>query len=155
MARLFLLALILVPALAQGVRTGITPGEMEALLKAGSYRYERVEEGGRVYFHLRLAGLRAVLFLQDCREGSCESLLLYAGFSTDNPPSLERVNEWNREKRFSRAYLDEEGEPFSKKELLDTLKALVAEGLLEEKEGVYRPARKKGSAEAFRRLFGD
>ena len=100
MARLFLLALILVPALAQGVRTGITPGEMEALLKAGSYRYERVEEGGRVYFHLRLAGLRAVLFLQDCREGSCESLLLYAGFSTDNPPSLERVNEWNREKRF-------------------------------------------------------
>ena len=95
MARLFLLALILVPALAQGVRTGITPGEMEALLKAGSYRYERVEEGGRVYFHLRLAGLRAVLFLQDCREGSCESLLLYAGFSTDNPPSLERVNEWN------------------------------------------------------------
>ena len=38
MARLFLLALILVPALAQGVRTGITPGEMEALLKAGSYR---------------------------------------------------------------------------------------------------------------------
>lgn len=87
MARLFLLALILVPALAQGVRTGITPGEMEALLKAGSYRYERVEEGGRVYFHLRLAGLRAVLFLQDCREGSCESLLLYAGFSTDNPPA--------------------------------------------------------------------
>ena len=52
-------------------------------------------------------------------------------------------------------YLDEEGEPFSKKELLDTLKALVAEGLLEEKEGVYRPAQKKGSAEAFRRLFGD
>ena len=52
-------------------------------------------------------------------------------------------------------YLDEEGEPFSKKELLDTLKALVAEGLLEEKEGVYRPARKKGSAEAFRRLFCD
>ena len=45
MARLFLLALILVPALAQGVRTGITPGEMEALLKAGSYRYERVGEG--------------------------------------------------------------------------------------------------------------
>lgn len=50
-------------------------------------------------------------------------------------------------------YLDEEGEPFSKKELLDTLKALVAEGLLEEKEGTYRPARRKGSKEAFDRLF--
>mgnify|MGYP005609176595 FL=1 len=128
MARLFLLALILVPALAQGVRTGITPGEMEALLKAGSYRYERVEGGGRLYFHLPLAGLRAVLFLQDCREGSCESLLLYAGFSTDNPPSLERVNEWNREKRFSRAYLDEEGDPVLEADL--DLAGGVADGAI-------------------------
>jgi hypothetical protein len=111
MARLFLLALLLVPALAQGVRTRITPEEMEALLKAGSYRYERVEEKGEVYFRLRLAGLRALLLLLDCREGGCQSLQLYAGFSTDNPPSLERVNEWNRKKRFSRAYLDEEGHP--------------------------------------------
>ncbi len=110
MARLFLLALLLVPALAQGVRTRITPEEMEALLKAGSYRYERVEEKGEVYFRLRLAGLRALLFLLDCREGGCQSLQLYAGFSTDNPPSLERVNEWNGKKRFSRAYLDEEGD---------------------------------------------
>ncbi|APD08764.1 MULTISPECIES: BlaI/MecI/CopY family transcriptional regulator [Thermus] len=52
-------------------------------------------------------------------------------------------------------YLDEEGEPFSKKELEDTLKALVAKGLLEEKEGTYRLARKKGSAEALKKLFGD
>lgn len=50
-------------------------------------------------------------------------------------------------------YLDEEGEPFSRKELEDTLKALVAEGLLEEKEGTYRPARRKGSKETFDRLF--
>jgi len=52
-------------------------------------------------------------------------------------------------------YLDEEGEPFSRKELEETLKALLAEGLLEEKGGIYRPARKKGSKEAFDRLFKD
>ncbi|WP_018111663.1 hypothetical protein [Thermus igniterrae] len=52
-------------------------------------------------------------------------------------------------------YLDEEGEPFAKKELEDTLKALVQEGRLEEKEGTYRLARKKGGAEAFEKLFGD
>ncbi|WP_105317365.1 hypothetical protein [Thermus tenuipuniceus] len=52
-------------------------------------------------------------------------------------------------------YLDEEGEAFSKKELEDTLKALVAEGRLEEKEGTYRLARKKGGGEAFEKLFGD
>jgi len=51
-------------------------------------------------------------------------------------------------------YLDEEGEPFSKKELLDTLKALAEEGRLEEKEGTYRLVPKKGSREAFDKLFG-
>ena len=52
-------------------------------------------------------------------------------------------------------YLDEEGEPFSKKELMDTLRALVEEGKLEEKEGTYRLARKKGGGEAFKKLFGE
>ncbi|AFV76659.1 hypothetical protein Theos_1631 [Thermus oshimai JL-2] len=52
-------------------------------------------------------------------------------------------------------YLDEEGEPFSKKELEDTLKALVQEGKLEEKEGLFRPARKRGGGEALKRLFGE
>lgn len=127
MARLFLLALILVPALAQGVRTGITPGRWRPSSRPAPTATSGWRRG-RVYFHLRLAGLRAVLFLQDCREGSCESLLLYAGFSTDNPPSLERVNEWNREKRFSRAYLDEEGDPVLEADL--DLAGGVADGAI-------------------------
>ncbi|MER3452058.1 MAG: hypothetical protein C4298_04650 [Thermus sp.] len=52
-------------------------------------------------------------------------------------------------------YLDEEGENFSKKELEDTLKALLQEGLLEEKDGVFRLARRKGGLEAFQNLFKD
>jgi hypothetical protein len=72
--RLLPWVLLLGLALAQGVRTSITPGEVEALLKSGSYRYERVENKGQVYFRLRLAGLRAALYLLDCQEGRCESL---------------------------------------------------------------------------------
>lgn len=52
-------------------------------------------------------------------------------------------------------YLDEEGENFSKKELEDTLQALLQEGLLEEKDGVFRLARRKGGLEAFQNLFND
>lgn len=52
-------------------------------------------------------------------------------------------------------YLDEEGENFSKKELEDTLQALLQEGLLEEKDGVFRLARRKGGLEAFQNLFKD
>ena len=81
MARLFLLALILVPALAQGVRTGITPGEMEALLKAGSYRYERVEEGGRVYFSGRCS------FSRTAGKEAARAFCSTRGFPQTIPPA--------------------------------------------------------------------
>lgn len=42
-------------------------------------------------------------------------------------------------------YLDEEGEPFSKKELLDTLKALVAEGLWRRRRASTAPPGRRGA----------
>jgi hypothetical protein len=126
--RLLAWVLLLGLALAQGVRTSITPGEVEALLKSGSYRYERLEDKGQVYFRLRLAGLRAALYLLDCQEGRCESLQLYAGFSMEKPPTLERINAWNREHRFSRAYLDADGDPALEADL--DLSGGVAEGAI-------------------------
>ena len=104
-------ALLLGLSLAQEVRTSLTPEEVEALLEAGSYRYERVEDKGQIYFRLHMAGLRAGLYLLDCQEGRCESLQLYVGFSMEKPLTLERINAWNREHRFSRAYLDLDGDP--------------------------------------------
>ncbi len=105
------LLLFLGPALAQGVRTALTLEELEALLRSVPYRYERVEEEGEKFFRLRLAGLRAQLFPIDCREGRCTSLMLTASFALNDAVSLERINAWNRERRFSRAYLDGEGGP--------------------------------------------
>jgi len=105
------------PVQVPQVVTSLTAGEMEAILREAGYRYERVEEGARVFFSLRMGGLRALLFLTDCRGGRCGSLQLFAGFSMRNPPTLERINAWNREKRFSRAYLDEDGDPALESEL--------------------------------------
>ncbi len=51
------------------------------------------------------------------------------------------------------AYLDEEGEAFSKAELEATLKTLLAAGEIEEVKGRYRLKRKSGGQEAFERLF--
>ena len=105
------------PVQAPQVVTSLTPREMEAILREVGYRYERVEEGARVFFSLRMGGLRALLFLTDCRGGRCGSLQLFAGFSMRNPPTLERINAWNQEKRFSRAYLDKDGDPVLESEL--------------------------------------
>jgi hypothetical protein len=105
-----------VPQVPQVV-TSLTAEEMEAILKEAGYRYERVKEGAEVFFSLRIGGLRALLFLTDCNGGRCGSLQLFAGFKMGKPPTLERINAWNREKRFSRAYLDKDGDPVLESEL--------------------------------------
>ncbi len=52
--------------------------------------------------------------------GSYESLLFYAGWSTQQPVSLQAINAWNRDSRFGRAYLDSEGDPVIELDLLMT-----------------------------------
>ncbi len=69
---------------------------------------------------------------------------------------LEAVRKlgWATEKEIQR-YLDEEGEPLSRKELQDALNALVAEEKLERKNDLYRVATRRKAREAFERLFED
>ena len=43
-----------------------------------------------------------------CRE-RCEVLALSAGFTLEGPADLDLANAWNKDHRFSRAYVDEEG----------------------------------------------
>ena len=105
------------PVQAPKVVTSLTLEEMEAILKEAGYRYERVKKDAEVFFVLRMRDLKAALFLMDCKEGRCGSLQLYAGFNMEKPPTLERINAWNREKRFSRAYLDKDGDPVLESEL--------------------------------------
>jgi hypothetical protein len=91
---------------------------MEAILREVGYRYERRRETGElVVFSLRMRDLGASLFLVDCKGGRCGSLQLFAGFSMRNPPTLQRINAWNQEKRFSRAYLDKDGDPVLESDL--------------------------------------
>ncbi len=52
-------------------------------------------------------------------------------------------------------WLDEEGETLSKDELRRTLEGLLAEGLLERKNDLFRLKRKDGNHSAFDNLFKD
>lgn len=55
-----------------------------------------------------LGGLPYQLFFMNCTGGkACEDLNFYAGF-TDTKPTLDAINDWNRSKRFGKAYLDSE-----------------------------------------------
>ncbi|RIH81831.1 putative bacterial sensory transduction regulator [Meiothermus luteus] len=114
-------AVLLSLALAQGgtigtgrIVNGLTERDVETLLRQEGIPFERV---GNSKYHLRIAGVRVVLLMDRCQSGSCEILTLASGFTMDTPPSLEEVNEWNQNKRFSRAYLDSDGDPWVESEL--------------------------------------
>jgi hypothetical protein len=58
--------------------------------------------------------LTYTIFFYDCddaKQRACQSLLFYVGFSLDEAVSAEDMNQWNAEQRFTRAYLDEVGDP--------------------------------------------
>ncbi|GAA5335473.1 YbjN domain-containing protein [Thermus hydrothermalis] len=95
-------------ALGQGVVKGLGERDLEALLRQAGIPFARTDQGE---YRLEMAGLKKVwLYLDYCQEEVCGILSLSAGFTLDEPPSWEVVNAWNRERRFSRAYLDEEGD---------------------------------------------
>lgn len=60
----------------------------------------------------RLEGTRFSVYFYDCEDGPCQSIQFTAGFDMDRPLPVQRVNDWNRDKRFGKAYLDDEGDPF-------------------------------------------
>ena len=94
-------------ALGQAVVKGLSPVEVEGVLRQAGLSYERVDARE---FRLPMAGLEKVwLYLDYCQEERCGVLTLSAGFTLDGGLGLEVLNAWNRDRRFSRAFLDEEG----------------------------------------------
>ncbi len=88
-------------ALAQSnpVVERVTDLDIEELFKKHNYSYEKIRDG---VFKLKIMELQVLFFRKDT------NLQLYAGFR--KKPSCGVINEWNKGKRFSRAYLDKEGD---------------------------------------------
>ncbi len=94
------------PARAQDevpVYTKISPKQMERVLRDLGFEYEKLsEEGDKVQrWRFMMEGYK-VLLLSDGTD-----MQLYAGF--EGKMSQQRMNEWNRTKRFNRGYIAKDG----------------------------------------------
>ena len=54
-------------------------------------------------------GTPFAIYLYDCKKDRCASLQYEASFSNTENISLARLNNWNRQSRYIRAYLDRSG----------------------------------------------
>lgn len=58
------------------------------------------------------SGAKFMILFYGCEKGrDCTSIQFYAGFKSDGKMKVEKMNEWNRDHRFSRAYLDSVNDP--------------------------------------------
>ena len=68
--------------------------------------------GDDPYIESNRNGLKFLVLFMNCDEGQrCKTLQYYMGFSDAKDVTLERLNQWNKEKRFARAYKDDAGDP--------------------------------------------
>lgn len=68
---------------------------------------------GDPYIESKRDGLKLLVLFMNCNTDhqDCRSLQFYMGFNDAKDTTLDQLNEWNRTKRFGRAYRDEEGDP--------------------------------------------
>ena len=93
-----------------GTHSTITPENLRPFLESAGAAPEAVKDNtGDPAFKVNLNGLKAAVFFYDRKGDSFGSIQIYAVFS--GKASSATVNLWNRRHRFSRAYLDSDGDP--------------------------------------------
>ncbi len=92
----------------QQVVTEFTPDQVASILRDAGYRAEIVHENEKYHILTGMGGYKVVLYLY-CNNGKCTSLDWDVSFTAAPKYTLTLVNKWNREKRYAKAYIANDG----------------------------------------------
>jgi len=107
------LAALAVPATASAQNvTPTRPAAIQALLLEEGYRAKLgTDDVGDPMITSATAGYEFDIMFYDCTDNAaCKSIQFYIGLSDPDNGSVEEMNVWNSENRYTRAYLDEDGD---------------------------------------------
>lgn len=113
---LFLICLLLqisAPAQADELIGQKSFEEIRELISGfGSAKLVR-EDGEAPFIEGRIKGLIYQAYFMDCTDenDSCETVLFQATWEKGEHSTLERMNDWNTEMAYGKAFLDEDGDP--------------------------------------------
>ncbi|MDO8902804.1 MAG: YbjN domain-containing protein [Phenylobacterium sp.] len=92
---------------------GVTAAEVIEVLQAKGYRGQADVDGvGDPMVRSATDGTNFVIYFYGCERERCTTIQFGVGFEMNRSPGLAKINEWNREMRFGRAYLDSDMDPF-------------------------------------------
>jgi hypothetical protein len=101
-----------VPAQAEQVRAQDPGSVVRAIEAAGHEATLTTDKVGDPMIKTSIAGTTFQVFFYNCTNHTeCATVQFHSGYSLNNKPSLEHINEWNTSQRFGRAFLDKEGDP--------------------------------------------
>jgi hypothetical protein len=100
------------PAGAQMVRAQDPQSVVQALQGAGYAASLGVDKVGDPMVTSGVSGTTFQIFFYNCtNHRECATVQFHSGYDLTTAPELASMNEWNRKKRFGRAYLDSENDP--------------------------------------------
>lgn len=108
-----LLAAAAVPAHAELV-SATNPKAIFAIAKAQGYAPEMLKQNGSApSFRMNIDDTNSLVLFMNCDDShaNCKTLQFYLAYSVPDGVDAGRINDWNKEKRFSRAYIDGSGDP--------------------------------------------
>ena len=96
------------------------PNSIIAALQRGGYRATLTYEDGAPEIESSAAGATYQLRFQNCEsKDGCEDILIQSAYDlAKNAVSLETINKFNKDNRWARAYLDDEGDPIIETDLI-------------------------------------
>lgn len=124
------LALTSAPAMAKPLPAGgVTAQEVAEVLRAKGLKADiSTDDMGDPMIKSASGGVNWIVYFYTCKNGRCLSIQFSAGFDMDKGITYAKANEWNYTKRFGRAALDDEMDPYIRYDL-DAEKGASTESL--------------------------
>jgi len=126
---------------------GVTVEDMVRFLQSKGYKAEVKSGSTGRYIASATGGVNFDVYFYDCVSGRCASVQFEAGFDLTNGITTAKINEWNRDKRYMKAYVDSGADPHVSMDA-NTSPARTYEGLADD-FGVWT-----GTLPAFAQFIG-
>jgi hypothetical protein len=97
----------------EDVILGVTPDEMKTIVQDIGYRAEVLtNDQGQQRIRTRIGGWNVTLNFYSCedKQTACKSIGLRAFFENEKKKGAAFANDWNRDKRFTKVYIDKDND---------------------------------------------
>ncbi len=93
------------------VQAEVTLSQLAGILKRQKIEAKSANTDEVEYLIFRLSGNKSIIALYQCQKERCGTIKMSTFFKPSKPVGPKRINTWNQTRRYTRVYLDKDGDP--------------------------------------------